>query len=439
MLDDYMAWSFEWAATGIRPLTDYDREWNSAKLAGAGKAFLTYKNRKVRLIVIEFRRDWDQYSGGWGFPRPNQYRFCWKCPCIKDCTHDDDQSGFPEYSHPQLMRILQKNTIDVLVGLTDLREIWSALEFDWRKDGAHGRVIARPLIVYDFRSRQHVALLKFDRLEMEGICRDIHVNSSSLPGKWKFPFRVAFWRKHPDSNFSFRCLLFRYFRLEYLMIDDLHTLDQGPAARLGGHTLALAISSGKVYNNPCTEAGCKEACVLATRELRAWKKIAKVKQNTIKRVNLPGLSLAGDLKAQGHLNCKAGEARAFLPFALITARRLVPHFGEKAQHLVSAIESLLQVYKMLSSADRETEHDRLGDLLDECSRQSQLAGVRLINKFHLMRHLRSVARVAGNPARFSAYIDESKNADTVKLAQKAKTPDFNSRILAKDFLQYHSK
>lgn len=111
--------------------------------------------------------------------------------------------------------------------------------------------------------------------------------------------------------------------------------------------------------------------------------------------------------------------------------------GDEGHHLVAAIESLLRCYKMMKSSSRKIDYDEFGDNLDKCVKHSKLAGVKLIHKFHLMTHYRSLGKAAGNPARYSAYIDESKNADTVKLAQKAKTWDFNKRILTKDFLLYH--
>ena len=351
--------------------------------------------------------------------------------------YNQDLTEFPEYTHEQLMRILQRSVIDVLVSFEDLQAIWAALEFDWRKDGMHGRIISRPLIVFNYRSQSYVTLLKFDRLEVGGSCRDVHCDSHSLCGV--SPFRILLWRKNLDANFSYHCRLWDYFRLEYLMVDDLHTLDLGACARLGGHALGLAITSGKVYGNDRSEAGVKKGCIMATRDLRAWQKQnPSRKACTIKRLNLATLGLASDINGQAHLSCKAGESRAFLPFALFVAKKMQAEFGEKGQHLVVAIDSLEKCYQMMHSDLRKIDYDGLGDLLDKCLEHSRLAGVRLINKFHLMRHLRSLGKVAGNPAKYSAYIDESKNADTVKLAQKAKTWDFNARILAKDFLQFHA-
>jgi hypothetical protein len=430
-IDLFLAWSAGWAASGIRPDEDFDRPWSVAnKMSQRLKPFLVHEGRKVRFILVEFRGDWDQYSGGFGFPRSNQHHFCWVCPCTKNLMYDDALPD--EYRHADYERLVEKCIVDVLVDRSAAERIFNSLGLDCRKDkGMHGRVVMCPTVIFDHRTRMHVALLKHDRLEVGGCCRDIYATASSLFAG-KFPFRLVFWRRHPAVDFSFRSPLLDVLQLEHLMIDDLHTLDLGPAARLGGHIAVAAV--GKLFGNDASENGLKTGCRLLNKKFRSWRK-GKQWRGIWKLT--PGLIGLSSKDSTGHLHCKAGEARTFLPFALHLAKELSPHLGVKGPFLVRAVEALMGCFDIIKTKSPTVDGDKLGDMLDECMSCSRDAGVRLLHKFHLMRHMRSLSKRAGNPSRFSAYPDETKNSETIKIALKSSTADFASRVLCRDHLQFH--
>lgn len=340
-----------------------------------------------------------------------------------------------EYDHQKYMQITEKCLIDILLDRADAKKVHQSLMFDFRKEkGMHGRVIAASLIVFDYRTKRHTVLLKFDRLEVSGCCPDIHADFSAwITGT--FPFRLVFWRKDSSVDFSFRSPLLQFLQVEHLMIDDLHTLDLGPAARLGGHVASEAVRIGVLYGNDVSETGIKQGCRMLSREFRTWRRGRTWTGLNKITVGLIGVS---SNKSGGHLQCKANEARSFLPFALHLAHKLSPHLCEKGPHLVRAVKSLLDCYAMMREPHASFDSDRFGDSLDQCLESSKSAGVKLLHKFHLMRHFRSLTKRAGNPSRFSAYADETKNNETIKLALRASTPNFGPRILMRDYMQFHA-
>lgn len=433
-VDMFLSWSAHWAASGVRPEKDFDRLWSGRKHEQRGKPFLEYKDRPVRFILAEFRGDWDQYSGGFGFPRSNQHKFCWLCPCLSTDMYADD--ALLEYTHEQYVQIVKRCRLSVLVDRGTLEKVYASLEWDRRKDkGMHGRVLSCDIVVYDFRTRSYKPLLKSDRLEVGGCVWDIWESKLSCHSG-TFPFSLVFWRKNSSVDFSFYSYLMDYLRLEELMIDDLHTLDLGPAARLGGHVAAEALKCG-MYGNDATEAGLKSGCRFLTRDMRSFNKRGRKRgAHYLNKLTVNMLGLSNNL-AGGHLHCKAGEARTFMPFALHLAKQLQPHLGDKGEHLFKAVRALSDCYDLMAASQDAIDSNLLGDLLDECLRQSKAAGVKLLHKFHLMRHLRALSFRAGNPAGFSAYADETKNSETIKLAITARTFDFSSRVLIKDYLQFH--
>lgn len=243
-------------------------------------------------------------------------------------------------------------------------------------------------------------------------------------------------------DFAFKAPLMGYLKLENLAIDDLHTLDLGAASRLGGHVAAEALKCQVLLGNDNSEAGLKQGCRILSRRLNAWRRrrqAGKPKGRKTKTVSKLTLSMLGvtNAESKGHLHCKGAEARNFLPFALHLAKQLSPHLGDKGPHLVRAVASLQSVYELMVQDDPTFDFIRLGVLLEQCLASSKLAGVKLIHKFHLMRHFRSVSMRADNPARYSAYADETKNNETITIALKASTPDFARRILVRDYLQFH--
>ena len=88
----------------------------------------------------------------------------------------------------------------------------------------------------------------------------------------------------------------------------------------------------------------------------------------------------------------------------------------------------------MREGNRVLDANKLEDLLESVFESCKLAGVPLIPKFHLMRHLGSLARNAGNPECFSEHFDQDHNRFMVRLAQSASTPNFSAAILVREQL-----
>ena len=257
--ENCMVYHMNWAAEGIVPEKDYgSKMWvNEAKRDQVGKPFLVHQGKPVRFILIEFRGDWDHYSSALGMPYTNQKHFCWAGPCRLPRMHKE---MILNYTHDTFMAQISLCRIEVLVGYLDINQIWPRLRMDFRKQkGMHGRVLGEPVIVFDFKTNSPVELHKYDRLETGGCCRDVHALVGELRGG--FPFRLFFWRRHPDVDMSYLSRLFQIvgFRHEFLCIGDMHTLDLGVTARLIGVSMVRVLKSGTL-GNLSTEEGMKHGC-----------------------------------------------------------------------------------------------------------------------------------------------------------------------------------
>ena len=85
---------------------------------------------------------------------------------------------------------------------------------------------------------------------------------------------------------------------------------------------------------------------------------------------------------------------------------------------------------------RTIDSDRLEIFFQSVNTHCKAAGVKLIPKFHLARHLGELSRRAGNPATFSEYADETKNNLIVNMARASVfgRASFSGRLLARDQL-----
>lgn len=441
-LEHVITWMANWAAAGYNPEKDYsDRSW--LKLSGIrpGEAVLVHEGQVVRFALIEVRADWDQFAGGMGFARTNQSHPCMMCPApVADLHRYPLQDIHEPYTNEAYTSIVQKSQVSVLLDRGDVETIFANLRFDDRKDnGMHGRVVGRDLQVH-CQINGLTTLQKDDRLCTEGAVRDVHWTPAMVFARSPGPWRVHFWRKssEPGVQFSFRSPFMGIAGMcfKQLMIDDLHCLDLGLAARLSGHAMVLALRS-TVLGNVNTENGVKYGCTLLTEKIKKFystlpkkSKISQIGRITLKRLSV---ETAND---RGHLKGKAHEARCALPFATkLLTRRLVKKVPQ-AKYVKRACKCLLKAYGLMArSKTRAIDAACLGKLLVRVARNAIRGGVHVIPKFHLAQHLGQLAARAGNPARFSAYLDESHNKSVVQVAQACSAPLYIAiRVLSREML-----
>jgi len=335
--------------------------------------------------------------------------------------------------HEEYLNMVMCSRIVVHVSKDALHAIFAVLKFDMRKDKAmHGRILDQSLVVQDVFTGNSVQLNKFDRLEREGSCMDIHCRVTDFCGDG--PFVLVFWRRQDEMHhLTFYSWLLRIpgVRKENIVLDILHTLDLGPACRLFGQIAKAALQSGDL-GNATTEQGVKLGCAELTSRLRSW--YATGARTRLHKIT-PAMLGAG----RGHLKCKAIEARSVLPFALklLDLSKASPAIRS---HRRKAVAALLAAYRLMSDSDRNINVGSLGKLLDCCHIHSRLGKISLIPKFHFMRHLKHVAAHHGNPRCFSAYSDESHNKHMVRVAQACSAPRLLAwRVLTREALQVYFK
>ena len=432
--EKFIAWQINSAFEGTWPKKDYrEFSWSSPiRESQAGKARLVWQKKKIRFGLMECRNDWDQYSSSWGMPKTNQAKPCWFCPVLKCNMHDDE---LPQSrTHDSYMQEINTSRIQATISLQDVHRVFASLIFDHRDNGMHGRVCNRNIEVYDVIRQLPVLLKKWDRLELGGAVLDIHCSAGIIELQGPGPHALHFWRKGVGHSFAHISPIMeaRGNRFEFLMIGDLHTLDLGVTARLVGHSMVKILKARvKLKNGPGMQ-GMERGVRALSKLLRSHYSRRRWKSSRIGRVTLKMLQFY-KLEDEGHLNAKGMETRSTL---LFTHRLLqgsqVPHETE----LRRATGALLKAHHLMRTSDRSINSDKLEDLLAEVHVNCKAAGVRLLPKHHLARHLGELSRRAGNPANFSEYADESKNREIVKMAQGSAhgREDFSGRLLSRDRL-----
>ena len=436
-VDRCIAWLAKWASDGVVPAKDpCGRAWPGTQLY-LPNAPLHHNGRKVRFAMIEVRGDLDQFSSGMGMPKTNQAFPCMLCRCRIGQLYQFP-APCPAMIHDDFEARLAEHHVVVFLDASAAAEVINALAMDWRLQGHHGVTLMTNLALVDARSGQVVELRKRDRLEIGGAVQDPHLTDvRELVGQP--PFEMHLWRAATSDSLSFRSPLWDVpgMRIEYLMVDDLHTLDLGTCSALVGHSLTAAVRSGAL-GNITSEQGVKHGCALLSLKLQRWYSIHKVKTR-LSRLTPKNLGCS-ETSYTGRLHSKGGESRALLPFAIriLRLRRVREALGKNGTRLRRAMLHLSRAYELMREATRRTdiEPEALRKLLLQVAVQSKKAGVHLIPKYHIMQHFHEVASRAGSPAFFSAYRDESHNRGIVQLAQSCYNVDLLAqRVLTKEMLQ----
>jgi hypothetical protein len=209
------------------------------------------------------------------------------------------------------------------------------------------------------------------------------------------------------------------------MLDDLHNLDLGVAARLCGVGLTSALQDG-LFGNERSELGFK----LGLRTINLMlKDYYKGKRDIAKHGPLKLTSLGyKNLATRGHLHGKGSEIKHMVPFV---TRHVLK--DSRRRHLVRALTCLTEAYDLMK--EPVVDSSKLHKLLVQVGMSSAKAKVKLIPKFHYLGHFGRQSARSGNPTACSTKPDESKNSDTVRVAQMCHTRDFSARLLSREVVQ----
>ena len=83
----------------------------------AGKPGCAFSGKTVRFALHEVRSDWDELAGGFGFPRQNQLRPCFKCRQHKKLLHSA-KLGLP-LDDALYRSIMKMSTVEAFVSKED--------------------------------------------------------------------------------------------------------------------------------------------------------------------------------------------------------------------------------------------------------------------------------------------------------------------------------
>lgn len=426
-LERFLSW--QGCVAGMTEMPDIyyaGMHWPASKASRVGQPWYVHNGKRVRFCFLEFRGDLDEYSGGMGMPYTNQHRFCMCCPQVKTEMHSL-QMPLP-YTHETYMAEISKCRICIKIDRATAIVLFDILAQDKVR---HGRTLSKKIRIFDLESQTFVEMLKNDRLELDGDIQDVMCSLGELRS---WPMQIVFWRSSADNNFHAWSWFLRMpgARYEHLMGDTLHTADLGPTSRLIGTVFKKALTCGE-FGNSNTVEGRKAGCRYITKDLKQWYAQQPNKRKLSKLFRIT----AGMIHKNGHLKCKGGEARGALGFAkeLLQRNKVRTALGNSHKPLLRAVTSMMKVYDLMAESDRDIDCDRLGTLLRRVAKGARKGKVKLIPKFHMLRHLETHARRAGNPRFYSTNLDESKNAAVVQLAQACHTADFSENVLAREALQ----
>ena len=422
VIERYLVWCAEVAASGLHPEVNFlGQQFESLdRRLNAGQPICAHGESVISFALVEFRADGAQYSD-LGLRRTNQDNFCLKC-------HSDRASMFDfvnahkwmPWTDVEYQSVVTQGRLALTVPSEEADAVLASLHWDFRENkGLHARIV---------KADGH-GLQKHDILVYGGSCWNQYAeNSGDLLGVE--PYQLLFWRPTEELRCPLYVLDFPGCSVDYLMLDDLHNLDLGCAARIAGVALLGALKSGR-FGHPSTERGMKQSVAKLNADLHRFFKGTGVPW---KRLTIKSLCWK-NMQSKGHLKAKGFHCSGIMPYVIDLLESCDCDFGSiRRKPLLKAAIYLQRAYRLMRESPREIDHELLGKYLEAVGIQSQKAGVPLIPKFHYLFHFGSVAAASGNPRCASTRIDESLNADVVRLAQSMHTSEFSARMLSRQHL-----
>jgi hypothetical protein len=429
VLERWLTWSAEHAATGYFPLLDFNNmPFKSIdRQLDAGQPIFIHDNKRVKFALVEFRADGAQYAD-LGIRRANQEHFCLKCHCNRaEMYNFSDTARWERWTDNEYRAVVAVNRISVMVSSSEANNILHMTRWDSREQGAHSRVVTRNI----------AGLVEKGWILMYGgSCMDVYAaTAEDLQGAE--PFELVFWRD--DAN-ELRCPLyvleFPGARHEYLMLDDLHNLDLGVAARLAGVALLGSLILGEHFGTPSTEKGMKLALARMNAEIS---KFFAGRGFNFKKLTTKSLCWK-NMQSTGHLKGKGVHCSMILPYVISLLSSPGSDFRAVSRKpLLKAVRSLQKAYELMRRSPRDIDSALLAKCLLDVGKFSIEAGVPMIPKFHYLAHFEEQAEASGNPKCCSTKPDESLHSDLVRMAQAMHTSEFSARILTRQALANRNK
>jgi hypothetical protein len=422
VLERYLVWSAQVAANGFHPKVNFCGEQFESldRRLNAGQPIVVHRDCIVTFALVEFRADGAQYSD-LGLRRANQEHFCLKCHASREDMYDFANSHlWSRWTDAEYAALIARSKVSVQLSGDEADKLLASMEWDFRENGAHGRVVKRAA---------H-GLVQGDILMYGGSCLNAYAaTSADLQGS--APYHLVFWRPTQELRSPIYVLEFPAARFSYLMLDDLHNIDLGCTARIAGVALLGVLKSGVRFGTPATERGMR----LSVAKMNA--DVARFYKGTgfsFKRLSCKSLCWK-NMQSTGHLKGKGCHCSGILPYVVHVLQECDEDFpGIRTKPLLKAAVSLQKAYALMRENPRDIDAKKLGKYMQRVGIQCALAGVPMIPKFHYLSHFEELAQVAGNPRYYSTRVDESLNSDLVRLAQAMHTSEFSARILSRQHL-----
>ena len=287
--------------------------------------------------------------------------------------------------------------------------------------------------------------LSFPRWNQDGCCFMCTASRSDPArlytdrnGRWRHELRdhqgfVALLRergKKPSEIFKIFGL-----RMESVMIDTLHTVDQGVASHVCGNVLWEALSLMNMNQG--------EALEEVEKRLRAWYKVNPRAARVQGKLSIERLRTQGEWPK---LKAKGAATRWIVKFCLEMAREARDAGTIKGQRRIALCEKLLRFYEIIAEEggflgdDAKKELPDVGravfGLYSTLAVEALEAGrgkmYKMVPKFHHFLHVTGhQALVYGNPRYYWCYSDEDLQGHSKGIAASCHPTHFASTHLLK--------
>ena len=408
----FLRWCVDSLAEGRLPRARHDGTSftgaDAARAAMAGEA-------GIKGAIIDILGDWSEIAHTWGVPDwSNVFHPCFCCFATRDELGDLGDLDVANGPRPT------KTHVDYVRACAACDKTFAIPD-----DVSLARLVG--CISYGERGAE----LGADLPEYGGKLGDLLVPSMALPDLdvrrvqdiRVFPVEVKFWRR-ANQTVATRCNPFLGaevgITLESFRIDTLHTLHLG-TWKAFCMTCVWAFILGDVWETkaPNQEMLIRRSFDAFRRENALWnaserKRLGHNKVYEVQRWTMPMLGVP----TSRTLATKAAETGTLLDYCVAHLPGRVSRIAH-GEALLAVGEGLRRTKNVMRDNPRVLPPHALQELLDSVKRAfscREAAGIPWTPKWHLMLHLASKARVAGNPRFYSTFVDEDFNGRVAKIA-----------------------
>ena len=384
-------------------------------------------------MLVDLKADWPELSTGMGLPSHSSKH----APCMF-CTLDQDHIRkhnpplpLPTHDAGYYSRECDRHEFTVhLASAEQYRKLRFRTEF---KSTSRGRSVARDI--------PDLGVVKGDRIEPTRHLLDT-ADFDRVATDPFIPFTITMWRPTDDMRVYHRNPLMDPALgtgLNSFSIDELHTLHLG-VFQSWTATVIWRLIDFDVFKTGCTVQDDRVRLGLRHFKivLDGWYSDQRAKGIPERKITRIGDLTPGMIGKRGNptLSTKAAETKWLFFCVIEVFERFAGELPSvcNAQSLLLAGKALLRYHRILEHETRKVSDELCGELNNLCMMHCSLAsaaGVQMMPKHHMFRHMADMIKRKGNPKYYHVYLDESLNGKISKIASTTHRARFERMVFRK--------